>query len=214
VDVFSSNAGYRGLDFSNLFTGDPSLNFSGWTALSKKYNKPFFISEAGWNQLNHSINEEIPNWFNELYSATIENEPNGLVGMAFSEYSDQPAALANGATTDPLLQSKGVVHPSVAVGPGGSSIDPGVLLADDVTPNAFIYESLENGTYNNIPYNFNTPVFTGTKSGFALFNRSADTLTPAQCTANMTSGNETISNSTTTSNSTHSGISLSSVLSL
>jgi hypothetical protein len=60
VDVFSANAGYRGVSFSDIWTGNPSQNFSGWQNLSKMYNKPLFISEVGWMQSNYSINKAIP----------------------------------------------------------------------------------------------------------------------------------------------------------
>ena len=51
VDVFTPNAGYRGQpqnnvwSFSNLWSGDPSIGFSGFYALSCKYQVPVLIGE-------------------------------------------------------------------------------------------------------------------------------------------------------------------------
>ena len=58
VDIFSANAGYRGLSFWGLWSGGG--DFLGWKELSKKYNKPLFIAEYGWHQANSEINYEIP----------------------------------------------------------------------------------------------------------------------------------------------------------
>ena len=60
VDIFSTNAGYRGLDFQDLWSGDRTPGFSGFANLSKEYNKPLFVSEIGWHQLNNSVTNSIP----------------------------------------------------------------------------------------------------------------------------------------------------------
>jgi hypothetical protein len=60
VDIFSSNAGYRGLDFQDLWSGDRTPGFSGFANLSREYNKPLFVSEIGWHQLNNSVTNTIP----------------------------------------------------------------------------------------------------------------------------------------------------------
>jgi hypothetical protein len=60
VDVFSSNAGYRGLNFQDLWTGAQTPGFSGFYNLSIQYNKPLFISEIGWQAANNSIDYSIP----------------------------------------------------------------------------------------------------------------------------------------------------------
>jgi hypothetical protein len=60
VDVFSSNAGYRGTNFQDLWTGANTTGFSGFAKLSKTYNKPLFISEIGWHTENNAIDYAIP----------------------------------------------------------------------------------------------------------------------------------------------------------
>ena len=48
VDIFTTNAGYRGLGFYNLWDGEgDSIG-----PMSRKYNKPNFIGEMGWMQIN------------------------------------------------------------------------------------------------------------------------------------------------------------------
>ena len=50
VDVFSSNAGYRGNTFQDLWSG--SSSYPGFSQLTQTYNKPLFISEIGWSSTN------------------------------------------------------------------------------------------------------------------------------------------------------------------
>lgn len=63
VDIFSTNAGYRGLNFQDLWTGDSTIGFSGFSALSRKYNKPMLVSEIGWHQINNSFTVTEPGIF-------------------------------------------------------------------------------------------------------------------------------------------------------
>ena len=71
VDIFSTNAGYRGFGFSDLWDGNVYQNFSGWRNLSLQYNKPVFISEVGWHSLDNAITNEVPNWFNQIYQSLM-----------------------------------------------------------------------------------------------------------------------------------------------
>ena len=64
VDIFSSNAGYRGLNFQDLWTGAATPGFDGFANLSREYNKPLLVSEIGWHQLNNSVTHSIPGNFN------------------------------------------------------------------------------------------------------------------------------------------------------
>ena len=52
VDVFSTNAGYRGLGFSDLWDGSQTPGFSGLGTLARQTGKPNFVSEIGWMQDN------------------------------------------------------------------------------------------------------------------------------------------------------------------
>jgi hypothetical protein len=58
VDIFTANAGYRGPSFWDLWKGGGG--FAGFTNLSKTYNKPLFIGEYGWHQIDNAINKAIP----------------------------------------------------------------------------------------------------------------------------------------------------------
>jgi hypothetical protein len=60
VDIFSTNAGYRGVDFQDLWSGDRTTGFSGFAALSRTYNKPMLVSEIGWHQINNSVTQTMP----------------------------------------------------------------------------------------------------------------------------------------------------------
>ena len=59
VDIFSSNAGYRGLTFQDLWIGN-NRDFSGFANLTKDYNKPLFIAEIGWHQVNNEYTNQVP----------------------------------------------------------------------------------------------------------------------------------------------------------
>jgi len=156
VDVFSSNAGYRGLNFQDLWTGNPGEAFAGFKNLSAAYNKPLFISEMGWHQINNSVTEAIPNWFNQQWEDLVNHIDDGCIGGAFFEYSDEIYTKA-----DALQQDMGVVSLSVNVETGGEKSDQqNVFIADIATRKAIIFAALQNGTFLNKTYNFNGDVFT------------------------------------------------------
>lgn len=67
VDVFTANAGYRGVTFSDLWTGLQTPGFSGFFNLSCATSKPLLIGEMGWHQVNDAQNLQNPTWFNQLY---------------------------------------------------------------------------------------------------------------------------------------------------
>lgn len=113
VDVFTSNAGYRGIGFSDLWDGSQSAGvFDGLGPLSLKYNKPNFIGEMGWEQINGTETADPVNagWFNLKWKDLIQKgTPAGCIGGAFFEYMDEPYTKA-----DPLQQSMGIVSPAVS----------------------------------------------------------------------------------------------------
>jgi len=112
VDVFTSNAGYRGLGFSDLWTGAQTPGFSGLGPLSVQYNKPNFIGEMGWMQINGTQTASPVNagWFNIKWQQLIaQGTYAGCIGGAFFEYSDEPYSKA-----DPLQQSMGTVSCTVS----------------------------------------------------------------------------------------------------
>jgi hypothetical protein len=113
VDVFTSNAGYRGLGFQDLWDGSQSGGiFDGLGNLSVKYGKPNFIGEIGWEQLNGTQTSQPINagWFNLKWKdLIIKGTPVGCVGGAFFEYLDEVYT-----KVDPLQQTMGMVSPQVA----------------------------------------------------------------------------------------------------
>jgi len=91
VDIFSTNAGYRGLGFGNLWSGSDST-FLGLKNLSEIYNKPNFIGEIGWSQVNgtQTANPTNAGWFNLKWRDLIQKgDPGHCIGGAFFEYSDE-----------------------------------------------------------------------------------------------------------------------------
>jgi len=66
VDIFTTNAGYRGLGFTDLWDGTLTPGFAGLGPLSVQYNKPNFVGEIGWPQINNSLTSlpENAGWFN------------------------------------------------------------------------------------------------------------------------------------------------------
>jgi len=112
VDIFSTNAGYRGLGFSDLWDGSQTPGFSGLGPLSIKYNIPNFVSEIGWMQLNGTQTAEPQNagWFNIKWRDLIKKGTiAGCIGGAFFEYIDEVITKA-----DPLEQTQGIVSPRVS----------------------------------------------------------------------------------------------------
>jgi hypothetical protein len=113
VDIFTSNAGYRGLGFGDLWDGSQSAGvFEGLGPLSVRYNKPNFIGEIGWEQVNGSETSESINagWFNKKWKDLItKGTTSGCIGGAFFEYMNEPYSKA-----DPKQQSMGIVTSKVA----------------------------------------------------------------------------------------------------
>lgn len=98
VDVFTTNAGYRGQGFGDLWDGPDGLG-----ELSRQYNKPNFIGEMGWHQINGQETANLPGkgiinklnlisvgWFNFQWKDLLtKGIPNGCVGGCFFEYLDE-----------------------------------------------------------------------------------------------------------------------------
>jgi hypothetical protein len=110
VDVMSTNAGYRGEGFQDLWSGDQTPGFSGLGNLSRQYSIPNFISEMGWIQINGTQTASLPGWFNLKWQSLIQQGTlAGCVGGAFFEYLNEIYTKA-----DPAQQTMGMVAPSVS----------------------------------------------------------------------------------------------------
>lgn len=161
VDIFTTNAGYRGFTFSDLWTGNSI--FQGWYALSCRYNKPVFIGELGWHTINNSISYTNPDWFNQIWKDLVGHIDQGCVGGAFFEYSDEQLKPTE-------QQTMGLVTPSVNSSGGMPSTQQYVWNADIVTRKDIIFAAVKGGSYQGVPYNMNA-------SPFDLIGRSQTTLT-------------------------------------
>jgi len=84
VDVFTTNAGYRGFTYSDLWSGN-GQDFEGLYKLSCQYNKPVFIGEIGWHYLDNAT-AEFPNWFNQNWQDLVNHIDQGCIGGAFFDY--------------------------------------------------------------------------------------------------------------------------------
>jgi len=154
VDVFTANAGYRGLGFQNLWTGTGS-DFLGWKTLSVTYNKPLFIGEIGQPD-QPTVTASHPDWFNQHWKDLIAHVDDGCIGGAFFEYSDEELK------EDPLQREMGVVALSTTVKDGKSSEDEDVWFPDTVTKKATVFEAVKSGLSQfpeTKPYNMNADVF-------------------------------------------------------
>jgi len=110
VDIVSTNAGYRGEGFQDLWDGSQTPGFSGLGSLSRRYNKPNFVSEIGWIQINGSQTASLPSWFNLKWRDLIlKGTPAGCVGGAYFEYIDEVYTKA-----DPGQQNMGMVSSRVS----------------------------------------------------------------------------------------------------
>jgi hypothetical protein len=143
VDVFSSNAGYRGEGFQDLFSGNKGQNFSGFAALTKNTGKPLFISEIGWHQINgtQTANPINAGWFNRVYKELISYQTQGAVGGAYFEYSDEPLK------ADPGQQTMGAVKFVAAPASDDGKIDllcySSLILQNTVgTPSQILTETI------------------------------------------------------------------------
>jgi len=87
TDIVTTNAGYRGPGYSDLWTGNSGQNFDGLHKLSCQYGKPVWIGEIGQHSSDgfFSMNE----WFPQNWDALIQNYKNGAIGGALFEYSDE-----------------------------------------------------------------------------------------------------------------------------
>jgi len=159
VDVFTTNAGYRGISFTDLWSGNSVTK--GWFALSCQYNKPVFIGEIGWQDMNNDIMSSIPNWFNQIWLDAINHIDQGCIGGTFFEYSDEPMKPA-------LQQTMGIVSFVESIVDGVSSLAQFAWNPDTAVIKE-IFQYVSNGTFNGIPANFNGDVF-------AIIGRSAYTL--------------------------------------
>jgi len=125
VDVMSTNAGYRGEGFQDLWEGGLTPGFSGLGNLSRRYNKPNFVAEIGWIQINGTDTATRPGWFNNKWKDLIlKGTPAGCVGGAFFEYIDY------GTKADPAQRTMGMVAPRVST---SSELPPTTYPAVTVT---------------------------------------------------------------------------------
>eukprot|EP01119_Soliformovum_irregulare_P010507 TRINITY_DN2594_c0_g2_i1.p2 TRINITY_DN2594_c0_g2~~TRINITY_DN2594_c0_g2_i1.p2 ORF type:complete len:480 (-),score=117.42 TRINITY_DN2594_c0_g2_i1:2849-4288(-) len=147
VDVFTTNAGYRGLGFSGLWEGDNT--FPGWLTLSCQYNKPVFIGEWGYESTNNQINYAQPNWFNQKYSALVEKIDMGCIGGSFFEFNDEPMKTAANQRTMGMVNYTQTVCSRTQ-----DCWEPEPLVFKD---NIFV--SVYSGMWNGRPFNYNTSVF-------------------------------------------------------
>jgi hypothetical protein len=112
VDVFTSNCGYRGFTFGNLWDGD-GASFPGWKNLSKTFNKPLLIGEEGFPG-DWTVNYKFPTWFNSQWEDLVHHiDDSGVVGSIFFEYSDEPFKGCGGCVDQKTL---GVVNFTVWIG--------------------------------------------------------------------------------------------------
>jgi hypothetical protein len=157
VDVFTSNAGYRGLTLGNLWDGDPSVGFSGFKNLSRRYGKPLLIGEQGFPG-DALVNIKYPTWFNSQWQDIVNHiDDSGVVGSVFFEYNDEPYKGCAACIDQKLL---GVVNFTVWVGENGTnSLQPNVWTPDIVTRKDIIFEAVMNGSYDGKPYNMNANVW-------------------------------------------------------
>jgi hypothetical protein len=158
VDVFTTNAGYRGPEgFGNLWTGDLTAGFSGFMNLTAKYNKPLLIGEQGF-PADKNINYVYPNWFNKQWKDLMDHvDSSSVVGSVFFEYNDEPYKGCGNCTEQHYM---GVVNFTVWYGSdGSSSLDENVFVPDVVTPKDNIFASLMNGTLMGKPYNMNANIW-------------------------------------------------------
>jgi len=87
VDIITTNAGYRGPTYSDLWFGAPSQGFDGLHSLSCETGKPVFIGEIGQHSTDGYVNSNT--WFQDNWNALLDNYKNGAVGGALFEYSDE-----------------------------------------------------------------------------------------------------------------------------
>jgi len=160
VDVFTTNAGYRGFSFTDLWSNPDT----GLYNLSCTYNKPVLIGEIGFLSLDNAATYLYPDWFNQVWQDLVGHIDQGCVGGAFFEYSDEPLT-----KVDPTQQALGVVALAII----DNSDQPNVFVADQAIRKDIIFASVANGTYQNGPYNMNSDVF-------ALIGRAPYTLYAAQ----------------------------------
>lgn len=152
VDVFTTNAGYRGVTFTDLWNGNPVTK--GWHHLSCQFNKPVFIGEMGWLSENNAINYQIPNWFNQMWRDLVHNIDRGCIGGAYFEYSDEIYS-----KVDPLQKHLGVVRLEIDVTNGVQSTAPNAWNPDRAVKKDIIYDAVASGSFNGKPYNMNANPF-------------------------------------------------------
>eukprot|EP01119_Soliformovum_irregulare_P023152 TRINITY_DN804_c0_g1_i1.p1 TRINITY_DN804_c0_g1~~TRINITY_DN804_c0_g1_i1.p1 ORF type:complete len:542 (-),score=116.29 TRINITY_DN804_c0_g1_i1:57-1682(-) len=191
VDVLTTNAGYRGPDYSNLWTGstDPNVQFYGMQRLSCAYNKPVFIGEIGQHSTDGFVNQY--DWFTRNWKSLMDNIANGAIGGAFFEYSNEMWKATN-------QQQMGVM--SVSASANSLSVGgwtPDVLTQRPNSTGAYAFSAVATA--------LNTDVWT-------YLGRQPYTLTnvPSICTnvaplPNVTTSSTTTYSPPTTSTSTSTG---------
>ncbi len=165
VDVFTTNAGYRSVDFGPLFDGE--TDSIGWKALSSKYNLPLLIGESGMHQVGDAETLVRPNWVNQQYKQILDRVQDGCVGLVYFEYSDEPLK--------PLYQqTMGFVNFTAArdVFTRRWSTEPDVWVPDRVIRKPIVFQALKGGLEEDTVfgrYHFNV-------DEFSLLNRNAETI--------------------------------------
>jgi len=148
VDVFSTNAGYRGFTFTDLWTGNSGA--SGWQYLSCKYNKPLFIGEIGQHSTDNFVNSD--SWFSSVWADLYSHINEGCIGGAFFEWNDEPMKAGP-------QQTMGLVSLQVATwkDASGNTLTSRTenawnpdLIVKKTTPGAYNWDAVNNsnGLYN------------------------------------------------------------------
>jgi len=86
VDIITTNAGYRGPTYSDLWVGNNG-DFSGLHKLSCQTGKPVFIGEIGQHSSDQFVN--MNDWFTQNWAAIEANYNSGAIGGALFEYSNE-----------------------------------------------------------------------------------------------------------------------------
>jgi hypothetical protein len=95
VDVFTANAGYRGYDFSDFWSGGTPSSFRGWATLSCEHDLPVLIGEFGWWGINNTQNEQNPLWVQSKWRDLVRHIDAGCIGGLVYSWQDEVPCLYN-----------------------------------------------------------------------------------------------------------------------